>query len=43
MRVAIDARMVGPHMHGIGRYTWNLVQGLAPMAPDVEFHLLAAS
>ena len=29
MRVAIDTRMIGPFMHGISRYAYNLIKGIS--------------
>lgn len=29
MRIAIDTRMIGPFMHGISRYAYNLIQGIS--------------
>lgn len=34
MRIAIDARYVQDHFPGIGRYTYNLIGGLAGLATD---------
>ncbi len=40
LRILIDARMVGPRMHGIARYVVDLARGLARLGQEV--HLLAA-
>ncbi len=29
MRIAIDTRMIGPFMHGISRYAYNLIKGIS--------------
>jgi len=37
MRYGIDGRYIQDHFPGIGRYTYNLIRHLAPLAPDDEF------
>jgi len=39
MRFAIDGRYIQDHFPGIGRYTYNLVVGLARLYPQDEFIL----
>ncbi|MEE1574540.1 MAG: hypothetical protein V1257_13200, partial [Candidatus Neomarinimicrobiota bacterium] len=29
MRIGIDTRMIGPFMHGISRYAYNLIKGIS--------------
>lgn len=40
MRVCIDARAVGPRMHGIARYALNLVRGIAALGSGHEFYVI---
>jgi len=40
MRVCIDARTVGPRMHGIARYAVNLVKGIAALGSGHEFYVI---
>jgi glycosyltransferase involved in cell wall biosynthesis len=41
MKVAIDARMIKPgSMHGIARYVYELIRGLATCESDIEFHVI---
>lgn len=41
MRIAIDARMMGPmNTRGIGRYVEELIRAMLPLAPDDQFILL---
>jgi alpha-1,3-rhamnosyl/mannosyltransferase len=40
MRFAIDARYIQDHFPGIGRYTHDLIHGLARVAPDDTFVVL---
>ncbi|MBV8137946.1 MAG: glycosyltransferase family 4 protein [Deltaproteobacteria bacterium] len=41
MRIGIDARRLGPHPKGIGRYVWELCRGLDQVLPTAEFFLYA--
>jgi len=41
VRVGIDARRLGPHLKGIGRYVWELCRGLDQVLPAAEFFLYA--
>ena len=41
MRIGIDARRLGPHLKGIGRYIWELCRGLDQVLPKAEFFLYA--
>ncbi len=38
--IAIDGRFIADHFPGIGRYTYNLIDALARVAPDDRFILL---
>ena len=40
LNIAIDARCIQDHFPGIGRYTYNLIQGLAYVSPGQTFVLL---
>ncbi len=40
MRIVIDARMVASKNYGIGRYMYNLIENLIPLASRDEFTLL---
>lgn len=40
MRYAIDGRYIQDHFPGIGRYTYNLIDALARVAPDSKFVVL---
>ena len=40
MTYAIDGRYIQDHFPGIGRYTYNLIDALARVAPDSEFVVL---
>ncbi len=40
MKILIDARMTCGAMHGIARYTMNLVQALPTAAPQHEYFIL---
>ncbi|MBM3129723.1 MAG: glycosyltransferase family 4 protein [Chloroflexi bacterium] len=40
MRYAIDGRYIQDHFPGIGRYTYNLIDALARVAPDSGFAVL---
>ncbi|MBI4699776.1 MAG: glycosyltransferase family 4 protein [Deltaproteobacteria bacterium] len=40
LRIAVDARCVGPRPSGIGHYTEELLRHLVPMADDVELLVL---
>jgi glycosyltransferase involved in cell wall biosynthesis len=37
MRIGIDGRYIHDHFPGIGRYTYNLIKGLAMVAPEGDF------
>ncbi len=37
LQVAIDGRYIQDHFPGIGRYTYNLIDALARVAPDEQF------
>jgi glycosyltransferase involved in cell wall biosynthesis len=41
VRIGIDARRLGPHLKGIGRYVWELCRGLDQVLPTAEFFLYA--
>ncbi|MEE9449939.1 MAG: hypothetical protein V3V72_07785, partial [Ignavibacteriaceae bacterium] len=41
MRIAIDARMIGPFMHGISRYAYNLIKGLSDVDKKNNYVLLS--
>ena len=41
VRIGIDARRLGPHLKGIGRYIWELCRGLDQVLPTAEFFLYA--
>ena len=41
MRIGVDARRLGPHPKGIGRYVWELCRGLDQVLPTAEFFLYA--
>ena len=41
VRIGIDARRLGPQPKGIGRYVWELCQGLDQVLPAAEFFLYA--
>jgi glycosyltransferase involved in cell wall biosynthesis len=41
VRIGIDARRLGPHLKGIGRYVWELCLGLDQVLPTAEFFLYA--
>lgn len=43
MHVALDARMLGASLHGLGRYVYALTDELARQAPTDRFTLLGAS
>lgn len=43
MRICIDCRMIGPHLHGIARYALNLVRGFAELNKDNSYFLLVSS
>jgi len=40
MKIAIDARMVGPYMHGISRYAYNLIKGIAEAGKSDQYVLI---
>ncbi len=40
MRIAIDARMIGPFMHGISRYAYNLIKGISEADKKNDYVLL---
>ena len=41
MRIAIDARMIKlGSMHGIARYVYELIRGLAAKNSEFEYHIL---
>lgn len=40
MKIAIDARMVGPYMHGISRYAYNLIKGIAVAGKSDQYVLI---
>jgi glycosyltransferase involved in cell wall biosynthesis len=40
MRIGIDGRYIQDHFPGIGRYTYNLIEGLARVAPAETFLVL---
>ena len=40
LQIAIDGRYIQDHFPGIGRYTYNLVDALARVAPDAKFVVL---
>jgi alpha-1,3-rhamnosyl/mannosyltransferase len=42
LHIAIDGRTLGDHYPGIGRYLWNLLRAMVPLAPDERFTLLEA-
>ncbi|MBM3466165.1 MAG: glycosyltransferase family 4 protein [Armatimonadetes bacterium] len=41
--IALDARMLGPTLHGLGRYVYSLSDTMAALAPDLGLTLLGAS
>ncbi len=43
MRYLIDGRHIQDHFPGIGRYVYNLIQGLASIAPEDQFRVLVNS
>ena len=40
MRIGIDGRYIQDHFPGIGRYTYNLVKGLASATPGTDFTVI---
>lgn len=40
MQIGIDGRYIQDHFPGIGRYTYNLIDKLAKVAPEAEFLVL---
>ncbi len=41
MKIAIDVRMIGPFMHGISRYAYNLIKGLSDVDKKNNYVLLS--
>ena len=42
MRIGIDGRRLGLRSKGIGRYIWELCNGLDEVLPNAQFFLLYA-
>ena len=43
MNIGIDARFAGSRLSGIGRYTYNLLSGIAAIAPERRFAVFVAN
>ena len=41
MRIAIDTRMIGPFMHGISRYAYNLIKGISRTDKGNDYILIS--
>ena len=43
MKIAVDANQLNASFTGVGRYLYNLLKHMAPLAPEIEFTLFLSS